>query len=132
MAKTTAKGTIQFVELKKRDGKADAYWIVVDGTKYWDSKGNFKDHKAGDIIDFEWEANADGTFKFINPVGGGGFKGGGKSSYVPSKDESFAASYCKDIAIALINKGTISTSHEIDATLIHYFNLFMGQLKGAK
>lgn len=53
--------------------------------------------------------------------------GGGKGA--PSKNESFAAAYSKDLAVACINKGAISSSAEIDAMLNHYFDLFMNKLK---
>jgi hypothetical protein len=131
MSKTVAKGTVQFVEEKKREGKPTAYWIVVDGTKYWDSKGNFKD-STGKAIDFEWETSQDGSFKFINPIGGaaGGFKGGGGGSR--SSNESFAASYSKDIVIACIQNSTLKSSADIEGGLIHFFQVFMKLLTTGK
>lgn len=44
------------------------------------------------------------------------------------RNKSFAASYAKDIVCHCIDKEIIKTSQEIDATLIHYFNLCMGLL----
>jgi len=41
------------------------------------------------------------------------------------KNESFAASYAKDIAVACINQGIIKESKGIDATIRHYNSLFL-------
>jgi hypothetical protein len=45
-----------------------------------------------------------------------------------SRNNSFALSYSKDIVCHCIDKGIVNTSKEIDATLIHYFNLCLGML----
>lgn len=44
------------------------------------------------------------------------------------RNNSFALSYSKDIVCHCIDKDIIKTSQEIDATLLHYFNLCMGML----
>lgn len=45
-----------------------------------------------------------------------------------NRNNSFALSYAKDITCHCIDKGIVNTSKEIDATLIHYFNLCLGML----
>jgi hypothetical protein len=57
---------------------------------------------------------------------GGGFSGAKRSD--PARVESFACSYAKDIAVALINAGLIKQSTEIKIVLEENFDFFMGKL----
>jgi hypothetical protein len=99
-----SKGLVQVVlEKKKKDG-SPYYSIIIDGTEYYDSKGNFKDQKDKEI-EFEWSLSQDGNIRFINPVGGG-FKGGGSRGKSPEEialqKKAFALSYSKDQVNAII------------------------------
>lgn len=99
-----SKGVVQVVlEKKKKDG-SPYYSIIIDGTEYYDSKGNFKDQKDKEI-EFEWSLSQDGNIRFINPVGGG-FKGGGSRGKSPEEialqKKAFACSYAKDEVDSII------------------------------
>ncbi len=86
----------------------------------------------GDEIEFEesekggrWSMKLAGTASK-----GGGFAPKGKSpEELKQQVRSFAASYSKDIAVALINQSKLPTSKEIDATLQHYYLYFKGILE---
>ncbi len=84
----------------------------------------------GDEIEFE-EKEKDGRWSMTLTGGkSGGFAFKGKSpEELKQQIRSFAASYSKDICVALINQGKLPTSKEIDATLQHYYLYFKGILE---
>ncbi len=85
----------------------------------------------GDEIEFdESEKGGRWSMKLAGAAPKGGFQPRGKSpEELKQQVRSFAASYSKDIAVALINQGKLPTSKEIDATLLHYYNFFKGVLE---
>ena len=96
------------IERPRKNGQM-AWGVIVGGVEYYDSKGNFKDTKPGDIIEFDWENSQDGKIKFMNRPGEGGFKGGGGGKGGKSPEEilqqrkSFAVSYGKDLMVTVLN-----------------------------
>lgn len=115
---TQAKKKFAEVQL---DGKPHSIW------------SGFETLKLGDTVEGEAQDKGPGKtptyrIKSVNGVQTSGYagKGGGRP---PSPIESFACAYAKDLAVACVNQGIIKTSVEIDATLEHYFTLFMGKLK---
>ena len=87
----------------------------------------------GDEIEFE-ESEKGGRWSMKlagSAPKGGGFQSRGKSpEELKQQIRSFANSYAKDIAVACIEKGIVMDSKGIDAAIIHYTNLFRGQLEG--
>jgi hypothetical protein len=103
--------------------------ITIEGIQKqyscWDAEILTKN--VGDEIEFtEVEKNGRWSLRLAKAFSGGGYKRD------PVKNESFAASYSKDIAVALIAAGIIKTSKEVDATLEHYHIWFMGKLGETK
>ena len=123
------KGKIETITPKSwtnPEGQTKNFWeVTIEGVQKqyscWDAM--FAMYKIGDEIEYiESEKNGRWLLKMNKPSTGGGFKKD------PVKSESFAASYSKDIAVALIAAGVIKTSKEVDATIHHYFTLFMDKL----
>ncbi len=84
----------------------------------------------GDEIEFE-ESEKGGRWSMKLAGGKVGFQSRGKSpEELKAQARAFANSYAKDIAVACIEKGIIMDSKGIDAAIIHYTNLFRGQLEG--
>lgn len=84
-------------------------------------------------VEFYTFKSKDGTATFMASPKSGQAAPATKSYTQPTdsgRNNSFALSYAKDIVCRCIDKGTVSTSKEIDATLIHYFNLCLGMLDG--
>jgi hypothetical protein len=132
------KGTISNIEktpVKMKDGTMkDKFTISFEGDskqyESWSCHHAVGDEVEGEVSEREWSGKIFYSIKFA-----GGFKGGGFQSRGKSPDElkqqvrSFAASYSKDICVALINQGKLPTSKEIDATLLHYYDYFKGILE---
>ena len=85
----------------------------------------------GDEIEFEEkEKGGRWSMTLAGAKQGSGFQSRGKSpEELKQQIRSFAASYSKDIAVALINQSKLPTSKEIDATLQHYYLYFKGILE---
>lgn len=86
--------------------------------------------KGGDLPDFQAQPSKDGSATWVKVGSGGGFSGGGGYRQ-PSKDESFALAYAKDVAVAFINKGIIDDGKKADAAILHFFSEFMRLLRPA-
>ena len=86
----------------------------------------------GDEIEFE-ESEKGGrwSMRLVGTAPKGGFQSRGKTpEELKQQSRSFAASYSKDIVVVCIGRDIIKTSQEIDATLLHFYNLFKGILEG--
>lgn len=111
---------VDFIDAKM-DGATYAIWNNWQALKVGDEvTGVVKDKGAGRTPGF--------TIKTINGAAVGFEGGGGGFKKSEPKNESFAASYAKDIAVACIQQGILKESKEIDATIGHYFDLFLGKL----
>ena len=133
------KGKISAIETSQvtmKDGTAKEKFTIAfeDDPKTYESWSC--SHKVGDEVEGEVSAKEWNNKTFYSIKFAGGAKGGGGFSRAKSPDEvkaqarSFAASYGKDITVSLINQGRITESKEIDATLLHFYNLFKGILEG--
>lgn len=97
------------------------------------------DQKAGDIIDFEPQGEIktfkDKSFQKARLAGstttgkGGGFRGKSPEE-LKQQRHSFSASYAKDIVVAMINQGILTTPALIDTTLLHYDKKFQEIMGG--
>ena len=99
----------------------------------WSCSHKVGDEAEGEVSEREWNDKTFYSIKFAGSqkAGGGGFQSRGKSpEELKQQVRSFANSYAKDIAVACITKGIVMDSKGIDAAIIHYTNLFRGQLEG--
>ena len=136
------KGVIENIEksaVKMKDGTMkDKFTILFEGDPKvydaWSCSYKVGDEAEGEVSEREWNDKTFYSIKFPGSQkagGGGGFQARGKSpEELKQQVRSFAASYSKDIAVACINRDIIKTSKEIDATLLHFYNLFKGILEG--
>ena len=84
----------------------------------------------GDEIEFT-ETEKNGRWSMTLAGGKTGFQPRGKSpEELKQQLNSFAASYGKDITVAWIGQGKLTTTKEADALVLHYFNLFKGLMGG--
>jgi len=133
------KGKISRIEkdtVKMKDGtmkdKFDI-WFEGDTKQYetWSCPFKVGDEAEGTVSERVWNDKTYYSIKFARASTGGGFQPRGKSpEEIKAQTRSFANSYAKDIAVACIEKGIIMDSKGIDAAIIHYTNLFKGQLEG--
>jgi hypothetical protein len=117
-------------DITKKDGTPTTLYkvsFVGDSTVYetWDTKGA----KVGDEVEGttgtrEWQDKTFHTIKISKVLPP-------KSDFPPSsasepggKNNSFAASYAKDIAVACIAQGIIGNSKDIEAVVNHFFTVF--------
>jgi hypothetical protein len=132
------KGTISNIEksqITMKDGtKKDKYTITFEGDdkKYeaWSCDHKIGAEVEGEVSEREWSGKIYYSIKFSGGSKGGGFQPRGKSpEELKLQLRSFCAAYAKDVTVSIIEKGNITTSKEIDATLQHYFILFRGLLE---
>ncbi len=85
----------------------------------------------GDDIEFEEsEKNGRWSMKLSGSAPKGGFQSRGKSeAELKQQLRSFAASYSKDLTVACITAGIVKDSKSIDASILHWNNLFRGILE---
>ncbi len=86
--------------------------------------------KIGDEIEFT-EVEKNGRWSLTLAGGKPGFQPRGKSpEEIKLQAKSFSASYSKDITVACLEAGLIKDSKQVDASILHYFNLFSGMMGG--
>ncbi len=84
----------------------------------------------GDEIEFE-ESEKGGRWSMKLAGGKAAFQPRGKSpEELKQQVRSFSASYSKDLTVACIAAGIIKDSKAIDASILHWNNLFRGILEG--
>ena len=88
--------------------------------------------KIGDEIEFtETEKNGRWSMTLAGTAAKGTFQPRGKSpEELKLQAKSFSASYSKDITVACLEAGLIKDSKQVDASILHYFNLFSGMMGG--
>lgn len=101
--------------------------LTLDGKVYSCWSNAWKSLKIGDDIQGEIVDKGPGKTPHIKIGAAGG--GGAPKSSGGGNVKAFAASYAKDVAVALIQAGIIKTSTEIDATLHHYYSLFVEKVE---
>jgi hypothetical protein len=123
------KGKIESItpkEWKNPEGVVKKFVeLVIEGVQKqyscWDASILLS--KVGDEIEYtEVEKNGRWSLKLSKPA----YTGKPRD---PQRNESFAASYSKDIAVAALTCGAIKGSKEIDATLEHYYLWFLNKLE---
>lgn len=112
------------------EGVAKSFWeFTIEGqdTTYSCWQPAFSSKKVGEELDFTVSADKKGnmTRASLSSVGGG--QGG---RFEPKNNKSFAASYAKDMTVAFIGKDIIKTSKDADATINHYYELFLKLMEG--
>ena len=133
------KGTVvSYFEKKSKAGKAYLnVQMIVEGNQVQylctdDAAIAKVKSSVNEEMEFYTFKSKDGTATFMALPKEGGQSGYKPKSFTPvpegDRNKSFALSYSKDIVCHCIDKGIVTTSKEIDATLTHYFNLCLGML----
>jgi hypothetical protein len=120
--------------IKMKDNTIKDKYIITffDDEKEYES-WSIGESKIGDTIEGET------TERFYNGKTYYGIKiklpqksgGGYRAAAQPSRDESFACAYAKDIVVALLRTNMVQHIEQADNMLDKYFTIFMTKLKGA-